>query len=157
MSTNLKTILDAMSTGPYLPATLNAAKHSGALDIRKTYPQAPDSLPATPAIVFLPQDGEVIEATGGTYNEEHHVDVWFVFAFKQGDIERAEAQRQLWVGPLIAALFSITGRDTLVSGTGIKSALPETYEFALLPYSGQEHPGIRFPVTITIRDIAVPA
>ena len=157
MSTNLKSILDAMAAGPYLPATLNASKHSGAIDIRKTHAQAPDSLPATPAVLFLPQTGEVIEGGSMTYTETHDVDVWWVFAFKQGDIERAETQRQLWVGPMIAALFATATRLALVAGVSIKSALPTTYEFDTLPYSGVEHPGIRFRVVITIRDIAVPA
>lgn len=157
MATNLKAILDAMAAGPYLPATLNAAKHLGAESIRKTYPQAPDSLPSTPAILFLPQTGEITETGAATYSETHDVDIWFVHAFRQGDIERAEVQRQLWVGPLNAALLATTARLALVAGVSIKSALPQTYEFDTIPYSGVDHPGIRWRVQIQIRDIAVPA
>jgi hypothetical protein len=157
MATNLKSILDAMATGPYLPATLNAAKLSGAESIRKTYPQAPDSLPSTPAIVFLPQTGEIVEAGAGTYSETHEVDIWFVYAYRQGDLERAETQRQLWVGPLNAALLATTARLALTASVSIKSALPQTYEFDTIPYSGADHPGIRWRIQINIRDITVPA
>lgn len=157
MATNLKTIIDALASGPFLPATLNAAKATGAESIRKTYPQAPDSVPSTPALVFMPQNGEVVEAGGATYSETHDVDLWFVYSYRQGDIERAETQRQLWVGVITAALFSASARATLMGTVSIKSALPHTYEFGTLDYSGASHPGIRWRIVIQIRDIAVPA
>jgi hypothetical protein len=157
MATNLKTVLDAIAAGPFAPTVLNAVKPSGAEAIRKTYPQMPDSTPMTPCLVLMPQNGEFIEGGAAVYNETHNVNLWFVYSFKTGDIERAETQRQLWVGTLAAAFFATAARLALTGSTGIKSALPDGYEFDLLPYSGEEYPGIRFSMAITIRDIVVPA
>lgn len=156
-TTNLKAILDAIAAGPLLPATLNATKPTGAESIRKTYAQAPDSVPSTPCLLLLPQEGEVVEAGGATYSETHNVDLWFVYTFRQGDLARAEVQRQLWLGPLIAAMFATAARVALIAAAGIKSALIATYSFDTIPYSGQDYPGIRFRLQIVIRDIVVPS
>ena len=128
----------------YAPGTL--ATPAGGTAIRTAYGHAPHSLPATPAVVVMPQTGDVVPGSG-EWTITHHVDVNFYLAKSQGDVTRNETQRQIWLPSLLSATL---GAMTL-SAT-IKSGLPTSYEFLELSYGDQLYDGITIHLDMIIRE-----
>lgn len=150
MDFDLKAICDGLATR-YAIAGLNGSKPAGAESIRAVYAQAPHSMPTTPAMVFMPQDGTTVEAASQTYTVTANIDLLVYFAKRSGDIPRSETQRQLWIGPLLAQGFDITTRTL---GGAVKSALPGSWEFLELPYGDVSYDGIKITFEAIVRDVA---
>lgn len=153
MDFNLKGICDGLATR-YAVATLNAQKPTGAENFRAVYPQAPHSLPSTPALVLMPQDGNAVEAAAATYTVNQTIELLVYFAKRSGDVPRSETQRQLWLPVLLKAGFAVATRD--LNGL-VKSALPQTWEFLELPYGDVSYDGIKIVHEIIVRDVPVAA
>jgi hypothetical protein len=132
----------------YAPGTIGTPATGTPATIRAVYGQAPHSMPTTPAVVVMPQTGDVVMGSG-TWDVTHHIDVLFYHSKKQGDVPRSETQRQLWLPSLLEATL---GAATLGLGGVVKSALPVEYEFLELPYGGDSYEGIRIGVDVIVRE-----
>lgn len=143
---DLEDICDALAAR-YVSATIGTP--TGALPIRFTYGQAPNSMPATPSVVVIPQRGEMVY-NPGQRQTQHEIDVLFYHSKRQGDIPRSETERQRWLMYLLNALH---GQAKLGLGSsGVDKALPTNYEFVELPYGGDLYDGIRISVTVWVTE-----
>ena len=132
---DFEAICDAIAAR-YAPGTL--ATPSGAQAMRASYGQAPHSMPATPAVVVRPRDGEVILGSGQVMGQ-HNIDVEFFLSKAPGDIERVETQRQKWLPYLLTATY---GQLKLGLAGTVDKAIPMGWEFTELPYGGDSYYGI---------------
>lgn len=85
----------------FAPGTI--ATPTGALAMRAAKGQMPKGAPTVPMVFVEALDGTVIAQDGGTWQHEMNVDVVFLYSKRQGDPVRQDAQRQMWLGSLLAA------------------------------------------------------
>lgn len=142
---DLKAICDALAT-----SLAGTSTPSGALAIHKAYAQMPKNLGQAPALVVVPQDGEVV-LESGSWVVTHRIDVNLYVSKRQGDTVREETTRQLWVVPLLARVITTAYTLGLVA-SGLKSALPASYEFEELPYGGDIYDGVIFHFEAIVRE-----
>lgn len=145
MSFDLEDVADAIATR-YAPGTIGTP--TDALAMRASYGQAPNSLPATPAVVVLPKSGSLIYG-GGQRKSEHEVDVLFYYGRQQGDVPRSETERQRWLPVLLNALH---GKTKLGLAPDVDKALATDYEFVELQYGGDAYDGIRINVRVWVTE-----
>lgn len=129
----------------FAPGTIGTP--TGAEAMRYAYGQAPNNLPATPSVVVLPEDGQVV-ANPGQWRFEHNIDVLFYLAKAPGDTARVETQRQLWLPTLLAA----TQGQAKLGVSGVDKALPTEWEFTELPFGGDEYHGIRINYRVWVTE-----
>lgn len=142
---DLEDISDAIAAR-YLPGTIGTP--TGAMAMRASYGQMPNSIPITPAVVVVPQRGEVVYGTQ-TWDVTHEIDVLFFYSRKQADVPRSETERQRWLPYLLNAL---NGQMQLGLSGSVKSAMPTSYEFTELPYGGEQYDGIRISLDVIVRE-----
>lgn len=118
--------------------------------IKAAFGQEPTGIPNTPAVYIEVDDGEIILGNG-TWDVTHNVIVNFLLAKAPGDPNRVDRWRQLWLVPLLQATFG----DGDLSATGVKSALPEKYEFAEIIVGGEPFDGIRIFYAVRVKSEAV--
>lgn len=121
---------------------------AGAVAMKKAYGQMPASMPNVPAVVVIPQDGDVVIGSG-TWDVTHHIDVNFYLSKAPGDPERVEAQRQTWLPTLLQA--PLGAMQLGLAGT-VKSAFPVSYEWAELPYGADLYDGITIRLDVIVRE-----
>jgi hypothetical protein len=145
MSFDLEDVCDGIAAR-YAPGTIGTP--TGALGMRASYGQAPNSLPVTPAVVVLPKTGTVVYGSGQR-KSEHEIDVLFYHSRRQGDVPRSETERQRWLPYLLDALH---GQVKLGLAPEVDKALPTTYAFEELSYGGDEYDGIRINVRVWVTE-----
>lgn len=144
MSFDLKAICDGLA-GKFAAGTISTP--SGATAMRKSYGQMPIGTPMLPAVVIVPQSGEVVldsQAWHGT----QLVDVVFLYSKSQGDTARAETQRQLWLPNLLSATFADMD---LGLAPDVAKAYPQGWEFAEYPYGGQDYDAVIVHYAVDVR------
>jgi len=140
---NIEAICDAIA-GRYAPGTIGTPV--AASPMRAAYGQAPHSMPNTPAVVVMPQDGTIVMESGA-WALTNNIDVNFYLSKAPGDIERVETLRQKWLETLLEAVL---GTMTL-SGLA-KSAFPVGWEFTELPYGGDSYDAIVVHYQVMVRE-----
>lgn len=121
-------------------AYANPGTPTSEVPIRASYGQAPNSIPALPCCVVMPQDGEVTYESSNRTGE-HNIDLNFYLSKSPGDLVRVETSRQRWLPYLLDALHSAVQVGQGGSG-GVQKALPTGYEFTELPYAGEQYDAI---------------
>lgn len=139
----MKAICDALATR-YTGMTPPSGE-----TLRKAYGQTPHSMPQTPSIVFMPQDGEMVTEPG-MWVGTHRIDLIFYLSKSPGDLARIETQRQKWLGPLLSRLDGAT--TITLASSGVKSALPIGYEFTEVPHGGDNYDGIIVHLEVKTRE-----
>ena len=145
MSFDLEDVCDAIAAR-YAPGTIGTP--SGATAMRAAYGQAPNSIPMTPAVVVLPKSGELVYGAGQR-KSEHEIDVLFYASRRQGDVPRAETERQKWLPTLLAAVH---GQVKLGLAPDVDKALPASYDFTELEYNGESYDGIRIGLRVWVTE-----
>lgn len=116
--------------------------------LRKAYGQMPHSMPNTPSIVFMPQDGEMTLGAS-QWSGVHRIDLNFYLSKAQGDIKREETRRQNWLGALLSRL---DGQMAIGLAPTVLKAFPTTYEFTELPYGGESYDAIVVHLEVDTRE-----
>ena len=142
---DMEDICDALATR-YAPGTIGTP--TGALAMRSSYGQVPNSVPVTPAVIVMPKSGTVVYGAQA-WDMTHQIDALFYYSKRQGDLPRSETQRQLWLPLLLSATH---GKVALgLSGT-VKSAMVTGYEFGVLIYGADEYDGIVIHYDVIVRE-----
>ena len=135
------------------------ATPTGAAAMRVAYAKVPKNIAEFPAVVLEVQDGSVV-ANPGQWKHEANVDVLLVLPKRVGDTARNEKQRQLWLGPMLAATQGAM-KIGLGAATGyvVDKALPTGWVWTEYAVGGDEHDAIRvhFTVYVTENVTLVPA
>lgn len=146
MAHDLKTICDnlaakvaAVATPAGVPAGIKGA--SG---------QEVTAIVNTPYAYIEVDDGKIILGSG-TWDVTHNLVVNFCLSKSPGKPELVDKWRQLWLVPLLQATFS----DGDLSAAGVKSALPEKYEFVEIPVGGENFDGIRIFYEVRVKSETV--
>ena len=140
---DIEAICDALAAR-YTPGTIGTP--TGVPAMRAAYGQMPHSMPNTPAVVVMPQDGDVV-AESGSWVLTNNIDVNFYLSKAPGDIERVETYRQKWLQTLLEAVLG-----SLTLGSIVKSAFPIGWEFTELPYGGDQYDAIVIHYQVIVRE-----
>lgn len=141
---DLKAICDALAVR-YDPGTISTP--TGAQAIRNSYGQMPHSMPNTPSVVIVPQEGEATPGTG-MWDLRNKIDVNFYISKAPGDLARVELQRQLWLPTLLSACTASMNLGIAV----VKSTFPISWEFIELPYGGDQYDGIVIHLEVWVQE-----
>lgn len=129
------------------------ATPSGASAMRKSYANPPKNLPTVPAVILEVQDGDLV-ANPGQWKHEIHIDVVFCYSKRQGDTVRQDAERQRWLGTLLAAT---QGQLKIglgaASGYTVDKAVPDGgWEFTEYVVGGDEYDAIRVKYKVYVTE-----
>ncbi len=116
---------------------------TGAPPIAATFGQMPKAAPALPAVVIVPQDGQVV-AQSSAWQHEMRLDAVLVLARRSGDPARVESERQAYLPYLLAAT---EGQLQLGLGSqpgwGVVKALPTGWDWAEWDMAGDGFDALR--------------
>ena len=122
--------------GKYGAVTISDSTVVGGTAIRGATFLTPNNLPVTPyVIVELPSGRQRVPEANGQQNDIHTFDVYFLLGKASGDLARDKKALAKWIGPLREALFS----GNQLGVTGVLKARPESWEFAVYDYAGDEY------------------
>jgi len=147
---DLKAICDALAAR-FAAGTISTP--SGSLAMRKSYAQPPKNLPTVPAVILEVNDGDLV-ANPGQWKHEIHIDVVFCYSKRQGDTVREDAERQRWLGTLLAATQAQMklGLGSASSYTVDKAVPDGGWEFIEYEVGGASFDAIRVKYTVYVTE-----